>query len=145
MLVCNEQTHSFCVCYNFVYLCWQVITGAGHHVYADKSDIFNKHVLEASEYTDKMKENRREVSVNQLHVVEEKLGTQPEEKKIPSPMIEVQAETKDHWKLKKKKSWLLKWTVFKSIENFCIICTRKTSARFLKMWRCLYFEQSFLY
>ena len=25
----------------------QVISGAGHHVYADKSEIFNKHVLEA--------------------------------------------------------------------------------------------------
>ncbi|KAG8228955.1 hypothetical protein J437_LFUL007706 [Ladona fulva] len=30
----------------------QVITGAGHHVYADKSEIFNRHVLEACEYSD---------------------------------------------------------------------------------------------
>lgn len=30
----------------------QVISGAGHHVYADKSDAFNKHVLEACEYSD---------------------------------------------------------------------------------------------
>lgn len=29
-----------------------MITGAGHHVYADKSDIFNKHVLEACAYKD---------------------------------------------------------------------------------------------
>ncbi|CAG5093043.1 Similar to Abhd4: (Lyso)-N-acylphosphatidylethanolamine lipase (Mus musculus) [Cotesia congregata] len=30
----------------------QVISGAGHHVYADKSEIFNKHVLEACELSD---------------------------------------------------------------------------------------------
>ncbi|XP_012540382.1 (Lyso)-N-acylphosphatidylethanolamine lipase isoform X1 [Monomorium pharaonis] len=30
----------------------QVITGAGHHVYADKSDIFNKYVMEACALTD---------------------------------------------------------------------------------------------
>ncbi|XP_035741155.1 (Lyso)-N-acylphosphatidylethanolamine lipase-like isoform X2 [Vespa mandarinia] len=30
----------------------QVITGAGHHVYADKSDIFNKYVLEACTLSD---------------------------------------------------------------------------------------------
>ncbi|XP_033214990.1 (Lyso)-N-acylphosphatidylethanolamine lipase isoform X2 [Belonocnema kinseyi] len=29
----------------------QVISGAGHHVYADKSEIFNKHVLEACAYS----------------------------------------------------------------------------------------------
>nr|CAD7442784.1 unnamed protein product [Timema bartmani] len=31
----------------------QVINGAGHHVYADKSDTFNRYVLDACEYTDK--------------------------------------------------------------------------------------------
>lgn len=30
----------------------QVITGAGHHVYADKSEIFNKYVLEACALSD---------------------------------------------------------------------------------------------
>lgn len=30
----------------------QVISGAGHHVYADKSEIFNKHVLEACDLSD---------------------------------------------------------------------------------------------
>ncbi|XP_051171116.1 (Lyso)-N-acylphosphatidylethanolamine lipase isoform X2 [Leptopilina boulardi] len=30
----------------------QVISGAGHHVYADKSEIFNKHVLEACIFSD---------------------------------------------------------------------------------------------
>ncbi|XP_008550144.1 (Lyso)-N-acylphosphatidylethanolamine lipase isoform X1 [Microplitis demolitor] len=30
----------------------QVISGAGHHVYADKSEIFNKHVLEACALSD---------------------------------------------------------------------------------------------
>lgn len=30
----------------------QVISGAGHHVYADKSDTFNKYVLEACTLTD---------------------------------------------------------------------------------------------
>ncbi|XP_071445498.1 (Lyso)-N-acylphosphatidylethanolamine lipase isoform X1 [Hetaerina americana] len=30
----------------------QVISGAGHHVYADKSEAFNKHVVEACEYSD---------------------------------------------------------------------------------------------
>lgn len=30
----------------------QVITGAGHHIYADKSDIFNKYVLEACALSD---------------------------------------------------------------------------------------------
>ncbi|XP_047117033.1 1-acylglycerol-3-phosphate O-acyltransferase ABHD5-like [Schistocerca piceifrons] len=31
----------------------QVITGAGHHVYADKSETFNQHVLEACELSDR--------------------------------------------------------------------------------------------
>nr|CAD7585952.1 unnamed protein product [Timema genevievae] len=31
----------------------QVINGAGHHVYADKSETFNRYVLDACEYTDK--------------------------------------------------------------------------------------------
>lgn len=30
----------------------QVITGAGHHVYADKSEIFNKYVQEACTLSD---------------------------------------------------------------------------------------------
>ena len=30
----------------------QAITGAGHHVYADKSEIFNKYVLEACNLSD---------------------------------------------------------------------------------------------
>ena len=30
----------------------KVISGAGHHVYADKSEIFNKHVLEACALSD---------------------------------------------------------------------------------------------
>lgn len=30
----------------------QVITGAGHHVYADKSEIFNKYVQEACALSD---------------------------------------------------------------------------------------------
>lgn len=30
----------------------QVITGAGHHVYADKSETFNKYVLEACALSD---------------------------------------------------------------------------------------------
>ncbi|KAK0166255.1 hypothetical protein PV328_004692 [Microctonus aethiopoides] len=30
----------------------QIISGAGHHVYADKSEIFNKHVLDACELSD---------------------------------------------------------------------------------------------
>lgn len=31
---------------------FQVISGAGHHVYADKSETFNRHVLEACQYSD---------------------------------------------------------------------------------------------
>lgn len=31
------------------------ITGAGHHVYADKPDVFNKCVLDACEYSDSTK------------------------------------------------------------------------------------------
>ncbi|XP_076642897.1 pummelig isoform X1 [Halictus rubicundus] len=34
------------------YINVQAITGAGHHVYADKSDIFNKYVLEACNLSD---------------------------------------------------------------------------------------------
>lgn len=30
----------------------QVITGAGHHVYADKAEIFNRHVIEACKLAD---------------------------------------------------------------------------------------------
>lgn len=30
----------------------QVISGAGHHIYADKPEIFNQVVLEACNYTD---------------------------------------------------------------------------------------------
>lgn len=30
----------------------QVISGAGHHVYADKSDIFNQHVEKACQMAD---------------------------------------------------------------------------------------------
>ncbi|XP_017886785.1 protein ABHD4 isoform X2 [Ceratina calcarata] len=36
------------------YINVQAITGAGHHVYADKSEIFNKYVLEACNVTDSM-------------------------------------------------------------------------------------------
>lgn len=32
----------------------QIISGAGHHVYADKTDIFNKYVLEACSLSDKI-------------------------------------------------------------------------------------------
>jgi len=39
--------------YNYLHkLIIQVITGAGHHVYADKSETFNKYVLEACALSD---------------------------------------------------------------------------------------------
>lgn len=40
-----------CLCISINYIL-QVITGAGHHVYADKSETFNKYVLEACALSD---------------------------------------------------------------------------------------------
>ncbi|KAF2899955.1 hypothetical protein ILUMI_06222 [Ignelater luminosus] len=34
------------------YVKLQIISGAGHHVYADKPEVFNKHVIEACNYAD---------------------------------------------------------------------------------------------
>ncbi|XP_067002394.2 1-acylglycerol-3-phosphate O-acyltransferase ABHD5 isoform X2 [Anabrus simplex] len=51
----------------------QIISGAGHHVYADKYEAFNKHVIEACALTDQMKDSNRlailpgEASANEEH------------------------------------------------------------------------------
>lgn len=42
------------------YVNMQVISGAGHHVYADKPEIFNKCVLDACAYYDNMQQQQHD-------------------------------------------------------------------------------------
>ncbi|XP_047000039.1 1-acylglycerol-3-phosphate O-acyltransferase ABHD5-like [Schistocerca americana] len=67
------------------YVSVQVVTGAGHHVYADKSDLFNRHVVEACEVSD-LKEktifalrpqNDKQENEGEENKDKEKLGENP--------------------------------------------------------------------
>ncbi|XP_047117151.1 1-acylglycerol-3-phosphate O-acyltransferase ABHD5-like [Schistocerca piceifrons] len=67
------------------YVSVQVVTGAGHHVYADKSDLFNRHVVEACEISD-LKEktifalraqNDKQENEEEENKNKEKLGENP--------------------------------------------------------------------
>lgn len=48
----------------------QVISGAGHHVYADKPETFNQVVLEACNYTDNV--------TNRLAILSQEQSDEPE-------------------------------------------------------------------
>ena len=49
--VCFDGSIEYLLTY-LGFFSWQVISGAGHHVYADKSDIFNQHVEKACQLAD---------------------------------------------------------------------------------------------
>lgn len=52
----------------FVFI--QVISGAGHHVYADKPEAFNQVVVEACNYTDRI--------ANRLAILPQEQSDEPE-------------------------------------------------------------------
>lgn len=38
-------------------MCFQVISGAGHHIFADKPEVFNEYVNSACRFSDKIPDN----------------------------------------------------------------------------------------
>ncbi|XP_078050039.1 pummelig isoform X2 [Augochlora pura] len=73
------------------YINVQAITGAGHHVYADKSDIFNKYVLEECNLCDSVPNlSASDVRLNTKPVSEQQISLMLTPQEIESKAIEEQ-------------------------------------------------------
>lgn len=69
----------------------QVIKGAGHHVYADKSDVFNKHVSESCALID---DNKRLMSMPNIKMNVESNEKQSSQKEKKTEQKQIQKDQK---------------------------------------------------
>ncbi|XP_053972044.1 (Lyso)-N-acylphosphatidylethanolamine lipase isoform X2 [Hylaeus anthracinus] len=73
------------------YINVQAITGAGHHVYADKSDIFNKYVLEACNLSDSIPQlTATNIRPNIKSVNEQQISLTVTDEEVDSKAVEEQ-------------------------------------------------------
>lgn len=75
----------------------QIISGAGHHVYADKTEIFNKHVLEACSLSDSIDK------LTSKHAPQIIKGVLPTKKWLPMDSNDSKSEDEDEDNIKNNK------------------------------------------